>query len=74
MNNVMAMINDMIKGLTGIAVGLLGLGVVVGVLFGDLMGVNVVGGLLGLVSSLGEAGFVGLLVAIILIHLFTKDK
>ena len=69
----MAMINDMIKGLTGIAVGLLGLGVVVGVLFGDLMGVNVVGGLLGLVSSLGEAGFVGLLVAIILIHLFTKE-
>jgi hypothetical protein len=74
MNNVMAMINDMIKGLTGIAVGLLGLGVVVGVLFGDLMGVNVVGGLLNLVNSLGEAGFVGLLVAIILIHLFTKDK
>ena len=73
MNNVMAMINDMIKGLTGIAVGLLGLGVVVGILFGDLMGVNVVGGLLGLVSSLGEAGFVGLLVAIILIHLFTKE-
>jgi|TARA_R110000787_G_scaffold46511_1_gene112851 hypothetical protein len=73
MNNVMAMINDMIKGLTGIAVGLLGLGVVVGVLFGDLMGVNVVGGLLNLVNSLGEAGFVGLLVAIILIHLFTKE-
>jgi len=73
MNNVMAMINDMIKGLTGIAVGLLGLGVVVGVLFGDLMGVNVVGGLLGLVNQLGEAGFVGLLVAIILVHLFTKE-
>jgi len=73
MNNVMAMINDMIKGLTGIAVGLLGLGVVVGVLFGDLMGVNVVAGLLTLVNSLGEAGFVGLLVAIILIHLFTKE-
>lgn len=73
MNNVMAMINDMIKGLTGIAVGLLGLGVVVGVLFGDLMGVNVVAGLLTLVNSLGEAGFVGLLVAIILVHLFTKE-
>ena len=73
MNNVMAMINDMSKGLTGIAVGLLGLGVVVGVLFGDLMGVNVVAGLLTLVNSLGEAGFVGLLVAIILIHLFTKE-
>ena len=69
----MAMINDMIKGITGIAVGLLGLGVVVGVLFGDLMGVNVVAGLLTLVNSLGEAGFVGLLVAIILIHLFTKE-
>jgi hypothetical protein len=37
------------------------------------MGVNVVAGLLTLVNSLGEAGFVGLLVAIILIHLFTKE-
>ena len=74
MNNVIAIVNDAVKGLTSIFVGLLGLGVVAGIVFGDLMGIDVVGGLLGLVNQLGEAGFVGLLVAIILIHLFTKDK
>jgi|TARA_R110000772_G_C13059182_1_gene415077 hypothetical protein len=73
MNNVIAIVNDLVKGLTSIFVGLLGLGVVAGIVFGDLMGIDVVGGLLGLVSTLGEAGFVGLLVAIILVHLFTKD-
>ena len=73
MNNVIAIVNDAVKGLTSIFVGLLGLGVVAGIVFGDLMGIDVVGGLLGLVNQLGEAGFVGLLVAIILIHLFTKE-
>ena len=73
MNNVIAIVNDLVKGLTSIFVGLLGLGVVAGIVFGDLMGIDVVGGLLGLVNTLGEAGFVGLLVAIILVHLFTKD-
>ena len=73
MNNVIAIVNDAVKGLTSIFVGLLGLGVVAGIVFGDLMGIDVVGGLLGLVNKLGEAGFVGLLVAIILVHLFTKE-
>jgi len=73
MNNVIAIVNDLVKGLTGIFVGLIGLGVLAGIVFGDLMGIDVVGGLLGLVNTLGEAGFVGLLVAIILVHLFTKE-
>ena len=73
MNNVIAIVNDAVKGLTNIFVGLLGLGVVAGIVFGDLMGIDVVGGLLGLVTTLGNAGFVGLLVTIILIHLFTKE-
>ena len=70
MNNVITIVNDMVKGLTSIFVGL---GVVAGIVFGDLMGIDVVGGLLNLVNSLGNAGFTGLLVAIILIHLFTKE-
>lgn len=73
MNNVITIVNDMVKGLTSIFVGLLGLGVVAGIVFGDLMGIDVVSGLLNLVNSLGNAGFTGLLVAIILIHLFTKE-
>ena len=73
MNNVITIVNDLVKGLTSIFVGLIGLGVVAGIVFGDLMGIDVVGGLLNLVNSLGNAGFTGLLVAIILIHLFTKE-
>ena len=73
MNNVIAIVNDAVKGLTNIFMGLLGLGVLAGILFGDLMCVDVVGGLLNIVNTLGEAGFVGLLVAILLIHLFTKE-
>ena len=73
MNNVIAIVNDAVKGLTNIFVGLLGLGVVVGIVFGNFLSIDVVGGLLGLVTTLGNAGFVGLLVTIILIHLFTKE-
>lgn len=73
MNNVIAIVNDLVKGLTNIFVGLLGLGVVVGIVFGSFLSIDVVGGLLGLVTTLGNAGFVGLLVTIILIHLFTKE-
>mgnify|MGYP001572918553 FL=1 len=73
MNNVIAIVNDLVKGLTNIFVGLLGLGVVVGIVFGNFLSIDVVGGLLGLVTTLGNAGFVGLLVTIILIHLFTKE-
>ena len=73
MNNVIAIVNDAVKGLTSIFMGLLGLGVLAGILFGDLMGVDVVGGLLNLVNTLDNAGLVGLLVAILLIHLFTKE-
>ena len=73
MNNVIAIVNDAVKGLTSIFMGLLGLGVLAGILFGDLMGIDVVSGLLSLVNTLGESGIVGLLVAIILIHLFTKE-
>jgi C4-dicarboxylate transporter len=73
MNNVIAIVNDLVKGLTNIFVGLLGLGVVAGIVFGSFLSIDVVGGLLGLVTTLGNAGFVGLLVTIILIHLFTKE-
>ena len=73
MNNVIAIVNDVVKGLSNCIMGLIGLGVVAGILFGNLLGTDVVGGLLSVVNTLGEAGLVGLLVAIILIHVFTKE-
>ena len=59
-----------VTSLTKILVAVIGLGVVAGIVFGDtwFFG-DVLTNLLGVVSSLGDAGLVGLLVAAILIGL-----
>jgi len=74
MDSVIKIINQAIGGLSSIFVGLLGLGVLVSLVFGQsfFLG-DVVGNLLGLDNGLGEQGLVGLIVAIILISLFSKD-
>ena len=70
MDNAMKMIGDIVTSLTKILVAVIGLGVVAGIVFGDtwFFG-DVHTNLLGVVSSLGDAGLVGLLVAAILIGL-----
>ena len=70
MDNAMKMIGDIVTSLTKILVAVIGLGVVAGIVLGDtwFFG-DVLTNLLGVVSSLGDAGLVGLLVAAILIGL-----
>ena len=70
MDNAMKMIGDIVSSLTKILVAVIGLGVVACIVFGDtwFFG-DVLSNLLGVVSSLGDAGLVGLLVAAILIGL-----
>ena len=70
METGMKMIMDLTTGLTKIFVAFIGFGVVAGIVFGDtwFFG-DVLSNLLGVVSSLGDAGLVGLLVAAILIGL-----
>ena len=70
MDNAMKMIGDIVSSLTKILVAVIGLGVVAGIVFGGtwFFG-DVLTNLLGVVSSLGDAGLVGLLVAAILIGL-----
>jgi len=71
MNTVLSMVHDFIKGITGILVSVLGLGVLVGIVFGtDVIFGDVVAGITNLVTTLGDAGLVGLIVAIIVISLF----
>ena len=73
MNNVLDMVNDFVKGITGILVSVLGLGVLVGIVFGtDVIFGDVVAGITDLVTTLGDAGLVGLIVAIIVISLFDR--
>ena len=70
METGMKMIMDIVTNLTKVFVALIGFGVVAGIVFGDtwFFG-DVLSNLLGVVSMLGDAGIVGLLVAAILIGL-----
>jgi len=71
METGMKMIMDLVTNLTKIFVAFIGFGVVAGIVFGGnafLVG-DVLENLLGVVSMLGDAGIVGLLVAAILIGL-----
>ena len=69
MDNAWRMINDILGNLTSVVTGLIGLGVVAGILFGDFMGYDVIGSIMGVVSMLAENGVVGLLTLAILIGL-----
>ena len=73
MDNVMRMIGDLVGSLTSILVGVIGLGVVAGIVFGNswFFG-DVLNNLVSVISSLGDAGLVGLLAAAILIGLLNK--
>ena len=76
MDNVMKQVHSFVSGLSSIFVALLGLGVLASLLFGQSVWLgDVVGNITALVSGLGEAGLVGLIVAIIVIHLLdSKGK
>ena len=70
MDNALNIIGGLVKSLTSILVGVVGLGVVAGVVFGDtwFFG-DVLNNLVALIQGLGDAGLVGLLAAAILIGL-----
>lgn len=73
MDNAMKTVGSFVSGLQSIFVSLLGLGIVAGLLFGNTVMIgDVVGNITALVSALGEGGLVGLLVAIIIIHLLSE--
>ena len=69
MDNAWRMINELVGNLTSVVTGLLGLGVVGALLFGDFLGLNVVDNITALVDSLANGGDVGLLVLAILMSL-----
>jgi len=69
MDNAWRMINELVGNLTSVVTGLLGLGVVGALLFGDFLGLNVDDNITALVDSLANGGVVGLLVLAILMSL-----
>jgi hypothetical protein len=76
MKEVMDKITTALGGLTTILLSFVSLSILAEVIFGaNMFGTTVVSNLMGMITSMGEGGFVGLLALIILIQLFQKkDK
>ena len=69
MDNAWKMINDLVSNLTTVIVGILGLGIVGALAFGDVLGLDVIGNITALVEELATGGVVGLLVLAVLMSL-----
>ena len=75
MENIFGQIKTFFSGVSDLLITLLSVGVLVQILFGaPVFGVDVVGNVTGLIDSLGNSGFVGLLAVIILVKLIGDRK
>jgi hypothetical protein len=69
MDNAWRMIGDLVSNLTSVITGILGLGIVGALAFGDVFGLDVIGNITTLVEQLATSGVVGLLVLAVLMSL-----
>ncbi|MDA8885069.1 hypothetical protein N9I38_03800 [Gammaproteobacteria bacterium] len=69
MDNAWRMIGDIVSNLTSVITGILGLGIVGALAFGDVLGLDVIGNITALVGELASSGVVGLLVLAVLMSL-----
>lgn len=75
MNSILNIASDFVSGVSKILVSLLGLGIVAQLVFGNTLIIgDVVANITALVSSLGDSGLVGLIVAIIVISLLSDNS
>ena len=75
MKNVFSTVNDFVKGLSGVFMGIIPLAILWFVLTGtSVLGFDVVGNITVLLDSLVNGGFIGLVVLVILASFFTDGK
>ena len=72
MDNAFRMLCDLVSNVTSVIIGILGLGIVGSLAFGDMMGLDVIGNITSLVESLASGGVVGLLVLAVLYSLVNR--
>ena len=72
MDNAFRMLSDLVSNLTSVIVGILGLGIVGSLAFGDMIGLDVIGHITSLVETLASSGVVGLLVLAVLYSLVNR--
>jgi|TARA_R110000744_G_scaffold39372_2_gene89685 hypothetical protein len=74
MKDIFSKIGDFFGGLTMILLSFVSLSILAEVIFGTgVFGTSVVENIMGLVTSLGEGGFVGLVALLILWKVFDKE-
>ena len=74
MKNVFSMVNDFIKGLAGVFMGIIPLAILWFVLTGtSVLGFDVVANITTLLDALVNGGFIGLVVLVILASFFTNE-
>ena len=73
MDGVFKYMNGFFKGLSGLIMTILGLGVAVEILFGQgaMMGISVIDNVMAVINGLGGAGFAGLVGLCVLWNLLT---
>jgi hypothetical protein len=75
MKNVFNMVNDFVKGLSGVFMGIIPLAILWFVLTGtSVLGFDVVANITTLLDALVNGGFIGLVVLVILASFFTDGK
>ena len=68
-------IGGFLKGVTGLLITFLALGVVGQILLGEaIFGMDVIGNIVAVIGTLGNSGFVGILAVIVLYGILSKDK
>ena len=75
MKNVFNMVNDFVKGLSGVFMGIVPLAILWFVLTGtSVLGFDVVGNITVLLDSLVNGGFIGLVALVLIASFFTDRK
>ena len=75
MKNVFNMVNDFVKGLSGVFMGIIPVAILWFVLTGtSVLGFDVVANMTALIDMLVNGGFIGLVVLVLLASFFTDNK
>ena len=75
MEKVFSMVNDFVKGLAGVFMGIIPLAILWFVLTGtSVLGFDVVANMTALLDTLVRGGFIGLVVLVLLCSFFTNGK
>lgn len=75
MDNVIKMLNGFLGGLAGIMLAVLPVTILWQVLTGgSVFGMDVISNLTSMVTSIGEGGFVGLIVLVLIVSFFVDKK